>query len=277
MEFLNALKQSFLDPSTFWAKFTSVLPNLLAALVLVVAGHFLGKLLAFFVSRLLERVGLDKLSESAGLGDAAAQTGFDTRPSALLGKIIYWLILMIFIISAADTLGLSTVSETINNFVLYLPKVIAAFLVIIVGLFVAQLLRSGVEAALGSINLGYERVVGNLIYAIVVVVVVSLGIGQLEIETDLLNQVVSIILLAAAASVALALGLGTRDVAGNIVAGVYARDLYQPGSMVRFGDVSGRIIEVGATSVVIEVSADKTVTVPNRRLLEEQVEIGPDA
>jgi small-conductance mechanosensitive channel len=277
MEFLNALKQSFLGNTAFWTKVTSVLPNFLAALVLLVAGHFLGKLIAFLVSRLLKRVGLDKLSESAGLGGAAAQTGFDTRPSALLGKIVYWLILLIFIISAADTLGLSTVSDTINNFVLYLPKVIAAFLVIIFGLFVAQLLRSGVEAALSSINLGYERVVGNLIYAILVVVVVSLGIGQLEIETDLLNQVVSIILLAAAASVALALGLGTRDVAGNIVAGVYARDLYEPGSMVRFGDVSGRIIEVGATSVVIEVSADKTVTVPNRRLLEEQVEIGPDA
>jgi small-conductance mechanosensitive channel len=77
--------------------------------------------------------------------------------------------------------------------------------------------------------------------------------------------------------VALALGLGTRDVAGNIVAGVYARDLYQPGVTIRCGDLSGEILEVGSTSVVIRVNADKTVTVPNRRLLDEQVEIITEA
>lgn len=276
MGFFDALKQSFMDPMLFWGKFASFLPSLFAAIVLLVIGHFLGKLLAYIITKLLTKVGLDKLTEKAGLGDAVAGTGFVASPSQIFGKIVYWLIFLTFIISAADTLGLDRVSSTIDDFVLYLPKVIGALLVVIVGMFAATLVRTGVEAALASVNLGYERAVGGLIYAIIVIVVISLAIGQLEIETALLNQVISIVLLAAAGAVALALGLGTRDVAGNIVAGVYARDLYQPGATIRFGDVSGTILEVGSTNVVIRVSPDKTITVPNRRLLEERVEVGED-
>lgn len=277
MEFFDALRQSFLDPMLFWGKFASFLPSLIAAIVLLVVGHFLGKFLAYIIAKLLAKVGLDKLSEKAGLGDAVAGSGIVASPSMILGKIIYWLIFLTFIISAADTLGLQRVSDMIGDFVLYLPKVIGALLVALIGLFVASLVRTGVEAALASVNLGYEKAIGGLIYGIIVIVVISLAIGQLEIETALLNQVISIVLLAAAASVALALGLGTRDVAGNIVAGVYARDLYQPGATIRCGDLSGKILEVGSTSVVIRVDAEKTITVPNRRLLDEQVEIITEA
>lgn len=276
MEFFDALRQSFLDPMLFWGKFASFLPSLLAAIVLLVIGHFLGKLLAYVISKLLAKVGLDRISEKAGLGSAVGGSGIVASPSLIVGKIIYWLIFLTFIISAADTLGLDRVSSTIDDFVLYLPKVIGAMLVAIVGLFVATLVRTALEAALASINLGYERAVGGLVYGIIVVVVLSLAVGQLEIETELLNQVISILLLAAAAAVALALGLGTREVAGNIVAGVYARDLYQPGATIRFGDVSGTVLEVGSTNVVIRVGPDKTLTVPNRYLLEKQVEVSTD-
>lgn len=277
MGFFDTLRESFLDPMLIWGKIASVLPSLIAAIVLLVAGHFIGKFLAHIIAKLLAKVGLDKLGEKAGLGDAVAGSGIVASPSMILGKIIYWLIFLTFIISAADTLGLQRVSDMIGDFVLYLPKVIGAILVALIGLFVASLVRTGVEAALASVNLGYEKAIGGLIYAIIVIVVISLAIGQLEVETALFNQVISIVLLAGAAAVALALGLGTRDVAGNIVAGVYARDLYQPGATIRFGDLSGKILEVGSTSVVIRVSADKTITVPNRRLLDEQVEIITEA
>ena len=273
MDFLDALKQSFLDPMNFWAKFTSFLPNLIAALLLLIVGHFLGKVVAMIVTRILQRLKLDSMSSSGSLGEAAAKTGFTTTPSVILGKICYWLIFLTFIISAADTLGLDRVSETIDDFVLYLPKVIGAVLVLVVGMFAAGLVRAGVEAALASMNLGYERAIGSVLHGVIAIIVVSLAIGQLEIETDLLNQVVVIFLFAGAAAVALALGLGTRDVAGNIVAGVYARDLYTPGDKLRIGSTSGTVAEVNATSLLLELDDGSRLTIPNSRLISEQVEI----
>ena len=273
MKVLDALKASFTDPMIIWAKIADFLPNLFAAILLLVAGHFLGRLVGGIVSRLLNKLGLDRLSEKAGLDAAAQGIGLDTSSSHVLGKIVYWLIFLTFIISAADTLGLERVSSTIDNFVLYLPKVVGAFLVAIIGLFVAGFVRTTIETALSSMNLGYERVVANVVHGVIVIVVISLAIGQLEIETDLLNQVVVLVLFAGAAAVSLSLGLGTRDVAGSVIAGVYVRELYQPGDVIRVGDVEGVVAEVGSTSILIEQGEGKCVTVPNRKLLDEQVEI----
>jgi len=272
MGIIEVLKQSLSDPMIIWGKVSGILANVSIAILLLIVGHFLGKLLANIVSKLLAKVGLDKLSEKAGLNDGMMGS-FAMQPSVILGKIIYWLIFLMFIISAADKLGLETVSATINSFVLYLPKVIGAFLVVLIGLFVAGLVRTGIETALAGMNLGYEKAVGGIIYAVIVIIVISLGVNQLEIETDLFNQVVVIFLMAGAGAVALALGLGTRDVAGNVVAGVYARELYEPDNVIKLGDTVGTVVAVTSTSLVLEKEDGTKITIPNRRLLDEQVEI----
>lgn len=273
MGILEAIQQSLSDPMILWGKVAGILTNAAIAILLVVVGHFLGKLLASIVSKLLSRLGLDKLSEKAGLSDGVMGSTFSMTPSVILGKIVYWLIFMIFLISAADKLGMETVSSTVNNFVLYLPKVIGAFLVALIGLFAAGLVRTGIETALSGMNLGYEKAVGGIIYAVIVIIVISLSVNQLEIETELFNQVVVIFLMAGAGAVALALGLGTRDVAGNVVAGVYARELYAPDDRLKIGDITGTVISVTSTSLVLETEDGRRITIPNRRLIEEQVEI----
>ncbi len=271
MSFFESIKAVLPNPIEFWETVAAAAPNVLAAIALLVFGHYIAKLIGFVISRLLKKIGLDELGDKAGLGDIAARSGLSASVSQVFGTVIYWLIFLTFLISAADALGLERVSETINGFVAYLPKLLGAMLVLIIGLFAAQVIRSIVEAALGSINLGYEKAVGALVYGIVVIVVTSLFIGQLEVETALINQVISIVLLACAAAVALAMGLGTRDVAGNIVAGVYARDMYAPGKTIAVGDVRGVIEEVGATSIVVDCGDGRRISIPNRRLLEETV------
>lgn len=273
MSFFESIRAVLPDPVQIWEKIAAVTPNVLAAITLLIVGHFIGKFLSMAISRLLQRIGLDRLGEKAGLSDMAERSGLNMTVSGIFGKILYWLIFLTFIISAADALGLGRVSATIDDFVMYLPKVIGAFLVLVIGLFGAQVVRSIVEAALGSINLGYEKAVGGLVYAIIVIVVVSLSIGQLEVETALLNQVISILLMACAAAVALAMGLGTRDVAGNIVAGVYARDLFEPGQHIKLDNLSGEIVEVTSTNIIVDIGEGRRVSIPNRRLLDEQVEV----
>lgn len=273
MSILEALKSTLTDPMIIWGEIAGVLPNIFAALLLLIVGHFLGKLIGNVTCKLLRKLGIDKLSETAGINGATQNVGFDATPSKILSKIVYWLLFLTFIISAADTLGLERVSATVDNFVLYLPKVVGAFLVAIIGLFVAGFVRTAVETALSSMNLGYERIVANAIYGVIVIVVISLAIGQLEIETDLLNEVVVIFLFSGAAAIALSLGLGTRDVAGSVVAGVYVRELFQSGDQIRVGDIEGVVQEVGSTSVLIECEDGKCISIPNKRLLDEQVEI----
>ena len=254
-----------------WTKVAEYLPNIAGALLLLIVGYLVAKGVGIAITKLLKKLGLDKLTEKSGVATAVQSSGFEASASAIIGKIVYWLIFLLFMIAAADSLGLPRVSDTINGFVQYLPKLIGAMLVVIIGLFAAHLVRSAVETASASMQLDYGKPLGTLIYMLIVIIVVSLAIGQLEIETDLLNQVVSIILFAVGAAVALSLGMGTRTTAGNIIAGLYARDLFPPGDKITVGDISGRVIEVSTTNTLLELDDGTTYTLPNSVLVDSQV------
>ncbi len=269
---IDEMQESVWQPMVgLWTKVAEFLPNIAAAMLLLLAGYLVAKAVGLLISKLLTKLGLDKLTERSGVASAVQSTGIDTSASTIIGKIVYWLIFLLFMIAAADSLGLPRVSDTINGFVQYLPKLVGAMLVVIIGLAAAHLVRSAIETASQGMQLEYGKPLGSLIYALIVIVVISLAIGQLEIETDLLNQVVSIVLLAIAAAVALSLGLGTRATAGNIIAGLYARDLFPPGDKITVGDVSGRVIEVSTTNTLLELEDGTTYTLPNSVLVENQV------
>ena len=269
---IDEVQQTLWQPMvSLWTKVAEFLPNLAGALLLLIVGYLVAKGIGIAITKLLAKIGLDKLTENSGVASAVQSTGLDTSASAIIGKIVYWLIFLLFMIAAADSLGLPRVSDTINGFVQYLPKLIGALLVVIIGLFAAHLVRTAIETATASMQLDYGKAVGTLIYTLIVIVVVSLAIGQLEIETDLLNQVVSIILFAIGAAVALSLGMGTRATAGNIIAGLYARELFPPGDKITVGEITGRVIEVSTTNTLLELDDGSTYTVPNSVLVESKV------
>lgn len=254
-----------------WSKVLEFLPNIAAAVLLLIVGYVVAKAVGLVITKVLAKLGLDKLTERSGVANAVQSTGLDASASSIIGKIVYWLIFLLFMIAAADSLGLPRVSDTINGFVQYLPKLVGAVLVVIIGLSAAHMVRTAIETAAQGMQLDYGKALGSLVYALMVIVVISLAIGQLEIETDLLNQVVSIMLFAIGAAVALSLGLGTRNTAGNIVAGLYARDLFPPGDKITVGDVSGTVIEVSTTNTLLELEDGTTYSVPNSLLVESQV------
>ena len=269
---IDDVQETVLKPMlSLWTKVAEFAPNIVAAILLLLVGYIVARLIGALVAKLLEKVGLDRITESSGIANAVQSTGIETTASGVFGKIIYWLIFLTFMISAADTLGLPRVSSTIDDFVLYLPKLIGALLVVIIGLFAAHLVRTAIETASQGMNLEYGKPLATLVHTIMVIVIVSLAIGQLEIETTLLNQVISIVLFAVAASVALSLGLGTRDISRNIIAGIYARELFEPGDTIVVGDVQGTVVEVSTTNTVLELEDGATFSVPNQTLIDEQI------
>ena len=98
-----------------------------------------------------------------------------------------------------------------------------------------------------------------------------MAIGQLEIKAELLNYVVVIVLLTIGLASALALGLASKDVAGQIIAGIYVRELYELGQQVQIGDVEGRIEEMGTVKTILVNEDGEWFYIANRVLLEQKV------
>lgn len=247
------------------------LPNLLAAVFILIVGYAVSSLLRRLSTALLRRVGLDDATRRVGVRGGLDRAGIRSGVSEILGTLVFWLFMLTFLISAAETLGLRDVSRTIDAFVRYLPNVIGAGVIVVVGLVIAHFLRDVVRSATGGLGLDYARGLSNLVYGVLVVVIASLAVGQLQINTALFDRVVEILLIASGGALGLALGLGTRDIARQLVAGVYARDLFPAGAQLTIGDERGALEEVGAVCMRLRTSDGRLLYVPNALITESIV------
>ncbi|AVO55376.1 mechanosensitive ion channel domain-containing protein [Ectopseudomonas mendocina] len=269
---LDPWTQSLISAMTaLWTKVAGFIPNLFVALVLVLLGFVVAKLLDTLLSKLLGKVGLDRLMTGTGLTKLLARVGIQASVSTLIGKIVYWFVLLIFLVSAAESLGLQRVSATLDVLALYLPKVFGAALVLLAGVLLAQLVSGLVRGAAEGVGLDYANGLGRVAQGLVIIISISVAIGQLEVKTDLLNNVIAIVLISVGLAVALALGLGSREIASQILAGIYVRELYQVGQQVQVGEVEGQIEEIGTVKTILLTETGELVSVANRVMLEQRV------
>ncbi|RMQ43193.1 CmpX [Pseudomonas cichorii] len=269
---LDLWTQSLVAAMTaLWTKVASFIPNLFGALVVVLLGFVVAKLLDALLSKLLAKLGLDRLMGGTGLTKLISRAGVKVPISTLIGKIVYWFVLLIFLVSAAESLGLQRVSATLDMLALYLPKVFGAALVLLVGVLLAQLVNGLVRGAAEGVGVDYAQGLGRIAQGLVIIISISVAISQLEVKTDLLNHVIVIGLLTVGLAVALALGLGSREIAGQILAGIYVRELYQVGQHLQVGEIEGQIEEIGTVKTTLLTDEGELVSFSNKILLEQTV------
>lgn len=269
---LSIPMEALLNPlNALWAKLVGFVPNILAVLVIVVLGYVVSALLQRLATAILRRVGFDQASRRVGIRATLDRAGIDSTVSEIVGGLIFWLLMLTFLISAAEALGLPNVSRTIDSFVRYLPNVIGAAVILVVGLMIAHFVRDLVRSGTEGLGLDYGQALGSAAYGILLVVIVSLAVGQLQIETALFNRVVEITLIASGGALALALGLGTREIAKHLVAGVYARELLRTGADLTVAENSGSLEEVGAVYTRLRAKDGTSVYIPNAQLTESVI------
>ncbi len=269
---LNVWTQSLVAAMTaLWTKIANFIPNLFGALVVVLLGFVVAKLLDALLSKLLAKLGLDRLMGGTGLTKILARVGIQVPISTLIGKIVYWFVLLVFLVSAAQSLGLDRVSSALDLLTVYLPKVFGALLVLPAGVSLAQVPNGLVRGAAESVGFDYASGLGRVTQGLVIIISISVAISQLEVKTDLLNHVIVIVLITVGLAIALAMGLGSREIAGQILAGIYVRELYQVGQEVRVGEVEGQIEEIGTVKTTLLTDEGELVSISNRILLEQHV------
>lgn len=269
---LDSWTRSLVDAmGMLWQKFTHFIPSLIGALVIVLLGFLAARLLDALVSRLLARLGLDRLMQGTGLTRLLSRAGVQVPLSAVIGKVLYWFVLLVFVVTALESLGLERISAALDMLALYVPKVLAAAVVLLSGVLLAQLLNTLVSGAAEGVGLEYAAGLGRLTQGLVIVISISVAIGQLDVKAELLNYVVAIVLASMGLAVALAIGLGSRALVGQILAGIYVRELYPSGQHVQLDQLEGTVELVGTVKTLIRTTEDVDLYVPNSVLLEQTV------
>jgi len=243
------------------------LPNVVAALILVVAGWVAARLLRRLSAHVLERV-LQRLSRTRALRGTSAHMPARSSAPPVVGAVVFWTVLAFFVAAAIEALGLQAVSSVLGTVTVYLPRVLLGLVVAFVGVWGAQVARAILVRAASGVGVGYADVLGRVVQAIIVVLAVILAMDQVGVDSAVLSMSLATALAATFGAVGLAFGLGARSVVGNIIAARYVQRTYRVGDTVRMGELEGRIVEITDTAVMLE-GADGRVMIPAQRFSDE--------
>ncbi len=235
------------------------LPRVLAAIAILFAGWLIAKLIRMLSEHVIS--GLDRFWHKAVLRSGLEQLQPRYPPAKIAGEILFWLIILLFITLAAQILGLGVFVDWLTKVVAYLPVFLAGLLIVLAGFIVSSLVRDLVAATAISAGMSQGDLLGRAAQVVILLTSIILGIDQIGIDVMFLAVVMGIILAATLGAVALAFGFGARTHASNIIAAHQLQHIYKPGERIQIGDISGKIIEITATRVVID-SAEGRINIP---------------
>ena len=250
------------------------LPRFVGAVVLLVVGLIVVRLVARVIRKALAVAGIDDHAERLRVHDALGRAGFGRPLSGAIELAVRLTLTLVVVFAALSLLGLAALEQSLNAAVLFLPKLIAAMAILLVGLVLGGFTREWVERLAGQMSLPPS--LPPLAEAAVIAVFAVTALAQIGVPTSILAVVAGVIAGAAALTFALAFGLGSRDVAREASAGRYVSGAFRVGQRIGLGDLRGEIVSIEAASTIVETDEGSRVRVPNHMLLDSVVAIDGD-
>ena len=211
---MTELQLSLIEPAkTVITQISQFLINILLVLVILLIGWLVAKLIRLLVTKLLKSIKVDDLSERIELDDLLSKGGIPYTLSELIGIVFYWLTLLITFVMAINAIGLTIANDLLNRLVLYIPNIIAGVFILILGMFVATMLKNIVQTAATNAGLSQAKFLAKLVEVTVVIFAGLVTFEQLGIAPRLIELIVSIILASFGLAFALAFGFGCQDLA----------------------------------------------------------------
>lgn len=255
------------------AQLVAFIPNILGALTIIIVGWILARTLSKFIKKILKTIGADKLAEKLNEIDVFYKSKIKLVPSALLSKVVYYLLMFLFFIAATDVLGMQVISDLMGKILNYIPQLVSAALVFIIGVLAADFLKNIVKTTCDSLGIPAAGVISNVVFYFVFLNISMITLAQAGIDTEFIESNLSIILGGIVLAFAIGYGLASRNIVANFLASFYNRDKIHIGDVISVGGLKGEVIEMDNTSLVLLSADDTRVIIPLSKLASDPVEI----
>jgi small-conductance mechanosensitive channel len=252
-----------------------MLPNLLQAAALMVVGWLLARLLATATRRatlLVESL----LARRGGVGRWRLD-----RAAPVLAAAVYGLVLLFFATAATQALGLQTFTDWLARLLEHVPTVAAGVLIIGAGIVLSGIVGEFVQAATTGLAPMQSAALARIAQVTTLLLALVVGADQIGLKVTWVAVFASVLLVTVMGGAALAASLGARGYVANVIGAHYLGQALQLGQRVRIGDYEGHVLDITATSLVLD-TLDGRVLLPARLYHEQAVTVlkpvdGPDA
>ena len=271
--FLPDLKNILLNTlEDFVVKTINFLPNLVVAIIVLVLGAFVGKVLSKLVSKVLNQIGFDKLGERINQIEAIQKFDLDIKLSEVVGRLLYYLTLLIFIIISAKALGIPVISDMVLLLLNFIPKILSAGLMVFVGVLLADILRKFVADLCASFNIASGKLISSAVFFFMLVIIVIASLAQVGINTDLLEFTFSVLVGGIILAFSIGYGFASKEILLNIISSFYSGKKYKIGQTIEVDGVKGEVINLDNTTISLK-SGDQVTNLPLRFLQTHKVVI----
>jgi hypothetical protein len=239
--------------------FMTFLPKTIGALMLLGLGILLGKIVEAGTSRILNMIGVDRLLSGTGVMGLLHKIGSKKTISQIVGLLGFWLVFLLFLISATEALNLVLLSETLTGLAHYLPKIGMAILILVLGFLATNFVRDLISVACDSSGVRQGTIIAQTVYVAATLLVIVTAINELGIDTSLLNQIIVLVVAGLIAGAALSFGIGSRSAVRNLIASHYIQPIVRMGEKIQVGSYFGTVTAVTPMVVVLDTERGRVV------------------
>ena len=257
----------------FGEKFMETIPSILGAVIVFIIAWLLARLVSGGFERLLRTVKFDTFVERLNLTSFLQQAGVQFAPSTIIGRFIYWILVLLIIASAAETLNWTAVSYQIQRFLEYLPNLVTGILIFGIGAYISTLVRDFVRSGTSSLGISTGRILSTVIYYVLFIMVILTALEQAKVDTRLLSTNLLMFIGAILLAAAISYGFASREVLSNILAGFFNKRNFQKGMVIEIDGIRGKIIEMSNVAITIQTSDTERVVIPSHQLMTSKVKI----
>jgi hypothetical protein len=223
------------------ALFFAAIPKILAFAVILIIGWFLATLVQKVVAGILRTVHFNNLARRSGFADFVQRMGIETDASGFIGQVVKWFVRLIALVVAFDALGLPAVSDVLRQLLLWLPNLVVALMVLVIGGLAANALGNVVRASTAKAGFSNPNMLAKVASVAVWAFAIVVAVNQLGIAETLVNTLFMAVVGALALAAGLAFGLGGRDTAAEIVRNVYNRSKEAGPRIARAAEEAGEM------------------------------------
>jgi hypothetical protein len=196
----------------------AILPQILLALILIIAGWIVGIGLSSLIAKGVTALKLDKAFEAAGVSSVIARSGYHFSVGGVLGTLVKWFVILVFVVAALDVLSLDQVNMFLRDVVLsYLPRVIVAVLILIAAALVGDFVYKVVSGTSRAAEVGSHHFLGMIARIAIWAFALLAALNELKVATAFIQTLFTGIVVALSLAVGLSFGLGGRDAAARYI------------------------------------------------------------
>ncbi len=223
---INEITEPFFQPMLeVWAKFSAYVPKLVAAFTFVLFGLFIARVASSLLEQFLRKIKLDSYTSRVGINEILIRFGLGKSPTQVVSFSVYWALLLVFLVTAANILSLTVISDILQRFVvIFLPRMVAAIFIGFGGLLFARFMADIVLNSATSNNLRGGRSLSKIVHFVIVVFTLIAAIEQLGIKMKMIIGGINIMLASLGLAFAIAVGLGAKDMASDLLKSLFTEN-----------------------------------------------------